>query len=160
MRNDTARTCALSLLLTIYTAFCPEVSRADTLTQHKINEIAAKCVTAQMAFSGLHGAPKKGETPEQFKGRIKGYLDALDTVEQGLAPIKQKPTLVNISAENSKRWQEIVSAVNRLPGDVAEAKSAWKAYPTQGEKAKLGNRLAQSLATVQVVLSGLRDAKP
>ena len=45
-------------------------------------------------------------------------------------------------------------------GEGMEDAFCLRGYPSQGEKAKLGPRLAQALATVQAILSGLRDAKP
>ncbi len=131
-----------------------------TFTQHGINELAGKCVTTQIALKGLKGSPIPAEKPDQFKSRIRGYLDALDAVDKALAPLRHPPTLVNLQADNVQRWQQIVSNARQLSDDVASARTAWKAYSTRGDKAKLGPRLLEALSTVQSILSGLRDARP
>jgi hypothetical protein len=140
---------------------CIGFSRQNlSFTQHGINELAGKCVTAQIALKGLKGSPNPGEKPDPFKSRIRGYLDALDSVDKALAPLRHPPTLVNLQAESVQRWQQIVSNAKQLSDDVASAHTAWKAYPTRGDKAKLGPRLLEALSTVQSILSGLRDARP
>src|SRR5437868_2953479 len=141
-------TLKLSLLFAVLCVTIQANAFADSITQHRINELAARCVTAQMAMSGLHGKQKPGETAEQFKTRIKGYLDALDTVDKALAPIHQVPSLVNRGADNTQLWQRVSAAATRLSGEVSDVKAAWKAHPTEGDKAKLGPKLAQALATV------------
>ena len=131
-----------------------------TITQHRINELAGKCFNAQYAMSGLKGAKKPGETQEQYSARIKSYLAALDDTDRALQPIKQSPALVHITLENEKTWKDISLNVGKLDHDVIEAHSAWAANSKEGEKAKLGPKLLQALTTVQLILAGLRDAKP
>ena len=152
--------CAIGLAA-ILTAFSMGFGRQQaTFTQHGINELAAKCVTAQIALKGLKGTLKTGETPDQFKSRIRGYLDALDSADKALKTLHRPPVLDNSQLENVQRWQRITTSAKELSDDVAVVHTAWKAYPTRGDKAKLGPRLLEALSTVQSILSGLRDAKP
>ena len=132
----------------------------STITQHKINELAGKCFSAQYAMSGLKGAKKPGETQEIYAARIKSYLAALDDADKALQAIKQSPMLIHSTADNEKTWKDISLNVGKLDRDVSEAHSAWAATSKLGEKAKLGQKLLQALTTVQLILAGLRDAKP
>src|SRR5205823_8793663 len=103
-----------------------------TLTQHKINEIAAKCVTAQQTMSGLKGTKKPGETQEQFNQRIKSYLAALDAAQQALARLKQMPALTSATPDNEALWRNIVTNVGKLDRDIHDAREAWAAVPKLG----------------------------
>jgi hypothetical protein len=131
-----------------------------SLTQHRINVFAGKCVSAQLAMSGLKGAKIPGETPGQYNLRIKSYLSALDATEKALSGLKQMPALVHSTPENEKLWKDIVANVAKLEREVKDAHAAWTSVPKMGEKAKLGPKLLQVLNSVQAILSGLRDARP
>lgn len=131
-----------------------------TLTQHKINELAGKCFSAQFVMSGLRGVRKPGETQEQFSARVKSYLAALDEADRALQSVRLTPTLVHPTPENQKIWKGISLNAGKLEHDIDMARAAWGAISKEGEKAKLGQKLLQALNTVQVILGGLRDAKP
>lgn len=132
----------------------------EAFTQHRINELAAACVTTQMAMSGLKGTRRPEETPAQFTARIRSYFAALDEAVKSLQPLRRPPTPHDAQQDNLQRWQRLSADVNRLPAEIGAARAAWAAVPKQGEKAPLGPKLARALATVQTILNGLRDARP
>ena len=131
-----------------------------TVTQHRINELAAKCITAQQAMSGLKGTKKPGETQDQYCIRIKSYLNAIEAVKQALNGVKQAPALTHATLENERLWKEIAANVGKLDRDVHDVHEAWATVPKVGDKARLGPRLLVALNTVQAILTGLRDARP
>jgi hypothetical protein len=130
------------------------------ISQHRINEYAASCLTAKMALGGLRGTPRPGERPAQYSTRIRSYVAALSTVARKTEPLRQLPALRDATPANARRWQRISAEAARLPARVGEAEAAWKAQVKIGEKAKLGAKLSRCLVSVETMLSLLRDARP
>lgn len=132
----------------------------EPLTQNRINEFAAACVTAQIAFHGYKGNIEPGETPAQFHARVAGYIAALEKVEKELAPLRKAPPARDWDAVNAQRWRNVAANTDRLPGEIAALRAAWKAYPVEGERAQLGVHVYRAVVTLQAILNGLRDARP
>lgn len=137
-----------------------EIAEPGGITQRRINEYAAGCVSAQAALSGLRGARRPGENSTQFHSRIHGYLASLDQLLKDLAPLRKPVALKSSTPENTQLWHRVAAAVNRLGIDVAAAHSAWDATPKLGERSRLGEKLLRALSTVQAILNSLRNARP
>jgi len=140
---------------------CQAVVRADsTISQRGINELAAKCIDAQSALSGIRPLHRPGETHATFVSRVQGYMAAIDTIEKSLAPIRRAPSLHSRSPENRQLWQRLTTSVTRLPLAASTVRAAWKATPKMGDKAQLGPSLFGALSVIESILNGLRDARP
>ncbi len=128
--------------------------------QHRINEFAARCVTAQRALSPLKAGPLPGETAPHFQGRMQGYIATFAQLSRDLAPLRALPPLRDRQPQNIRLWMQITSSVNALPSDVKGLRAAWLALPKLGEKARFGAWLISAGYRLQTILEGLRDARP
>ncbi len=137
-----------------------EPSPTGPLTQNRINEFAASCQTCQMAFSGLKGTPKPGETPPQFAARVESYVSALDKLARQLQPLKKPLSIHNAQLENMTQWKKVTVEISHLPTATSDIRAAWHVYKLGGDQHQLGSKLMTALLLVQSVLNALRDARP
>lgn len=135
-------------------------TRPAPLTQYRINEFAANCLTCEMAFTGLKGLPKPGETATQFAARMESYLEALEQVATGTAPLRLAASLNDNHPDNLARWQRISRAVAGLPSMARQARKAWHDYKLGSPLHAVGQKLMAGLISVQSLLINLRDARP
>ncbi len=153
------RTAVVVSLLVVLAASASR-AESETLTQRRINEIAARCITARMAMSGMKAAPLPGEEHARFAARIHGYIEALAQLDHELASLREEPVLQDRRPQNLQIWSRTVSSVRALPSDIRAVREAWAAYPKLGPKAQLGPRLFGALSRVEEILNALRDARP
>jgi hypothetical protein len=134
--------------------------RGAALTQRRINEIAASCITAHMALQGAKEGRRPTETSAQFRMRVEGYLAALARVSREVEPVRLLPVLRDRRPENVRRWRKIMAAASQLPAEVWAVRAAWDAYAKQPDGSRLDHKLLAALTTVMEILNGLRDARP
>lgn len=137
-----------------------EVPKRAPLTQYRINEFAAAALTAEMAFSGVKGAPGPGETSAQHAQRVEGCIGALERLAARTEPLRNPPAVKDATPDNLARWQRIARAVRGLPSAARELKLAWSVHRQNPSTRVFGPRLMEGLMTVQAILNGLRDARP
>jgi hypothetical protein len=152
--------CLLAMSFMAARTRAEEPQRTGSLTQYRINEYAAECLTCEMAFSGLKGEPKPGETPGQFTARIDGYAAALDRLGRQTEALRSVPAVKDASPENLARWHKIARAAVGLPSIVREIRAALHAHKEGITQPPLGPGLMSGLVSVQVLLNTLRDARP
>jgi len=152
-----------------------------SLTQRRINEIAAALERAHYQLIEGTGARHSGETlpdyfahlmaklpqetPAQHKARIEGYLAALSRVTSASAPLRRMPVLNDNSARNRQVWQRAVQALAELPGYTSRLRTEWphEAQKLSSPAAKpdsFDSELAHAVWLVTTALSALRDAQP
>src|SRR2546423_10234510 len=105
----------LACACTAQTSGTARIFPSARLTQHRISEMAAACVTAQAALTGVSGVPRPGETSNTFQQRIKGYIAALQKEELELEPIQRPVTPTNQAGDNSRLWAQISGQAAHLP---------------------------------------------
>lgn len=152
-----------------------------SLTQRRINEIAAALERAHYALIEGTGERHSGEllpeyfarlmaklpqeTPAQHKARIERYLDALTRVTAASAPLRRLPALSDNSAGNRQVWQRAVQALAELPALTAKLRAEWphelpKLSTPAVKPDSFDSELARAVWLVTTALSNLRDAQP
>jgi hypothetical protein len=130
------------------------------LTQYRINEFAADCLTCEMAFSGFKGNPLPGESKAQFAARVEGCLAAVDALARKAEAWRTAPEMQNTRPENLERWRKITRAAAGLPSASRQARAAWHAFREGQVQSPFGRNLMTCLGAVQFLLNNLREALP
>lgn len=177
----------LALLLSTLSGLAPIAARSQTvsITQHRINEVAASLERAHHILiedvgKRLSGeplpsyltrltAPLPAETPAQRKARVDSYITALAQAATQSASLRRMPALNDTSAGNRVLWQRAVQALNELPGCVSKLRVAWR-HDQEKPPVKPGAQekpseafiplLSRAVWLVTTALGNLRDAQP
>ncbi len=159
---------------------------AATITQHRINELAAALERGRYALVedvGLRGpnetldayltrliAPLPGEKPNRWKTRLESYVAALTRATEETATGRHIPALRDTGADNRRLWQRASQDLSHLPDRLTRLQAAWKdaqktandggKSPAPGRPQPLEAQFAQMLRFLNDALEALRNARP
>ncbi len=169
---------------------------AQTITQRDINVMAASIEDARSALidnAGLRqpgedlnrylrriALPLPGETPTNYKTRVKRYLELLTGSVEATRFHRRLPLLRDTGSANRALWEHMMRDLQQFPARVAHTQAAWqrvqhvsKASPsavsTKNAKvsanqsviaAHFDSELAQTVSLLIAIDDGLRDARP
>lgn len=163
----------------LFCLFCIIIaSRAQAITQRRINEMAATLQRAQKALIEETRLRKNneyldkyfarialqlpGEKLDRYDSRIEGYLHSLSDAEKTTRELHAQPTLHDKSDGNRKLWEVVSVSLSSLPVKMEKLKLSWKQTKSvaSGKGSSLGAELTQTLRFIKTAYDALRNARP
>lgn len=187
------RRCYLVLFVCLWINFTAILTSAQPaplpITQRDINIMAASVEDARSALidnAGLRqtgedlnvylrriALPLQGETPTNYKTRIRRYLDLLSRSVEAARSRNHLPILRDAGPANRALWERTIRALQQFPGRVAHTQAAWQQVEHASKvstnrvstnknvnAAHFDAELAQTVSLLIAIDDGLRDARP